>query len=76
MNSTKTWMTAQSPSAFGMPICGHTSGASVIEAGSAAATTLVVRKRQAFLGTNGITTDRAFVPSYVPGTTAWSPPTC
>ena len=77
MNSNQTWMTAQTPSAFGMPISSHTFGVSVIEARCSATTTLVVRERQAFLGTNGaIKADRAAAPSYVPGTTAWSPPIC
>ena len=76
MNSNQTWMTAQTPSAFGMFICGHTFGASVIEAGSVAATIFVVCERQALLGANGVMTDRANVSSYVPGTTAWSPPIC
>jgi hypothetical protein len=77
MNSNQTWMTAQTPSAFGMPISSHTFGVSVIEARCAAATTLVVRDRQAFVGTFGaVKADRAAAPSYFPGTTAWSPPIC
>jgi len=77
MNSNMTWMTAQTPSAFGMPISGHTFGVSVIEARWSATTTLVVRERQAVLDTFGaIKADRAAAPSYVPGTTAWSPPIC
>ena len=77
MNSNMTWMTAQTPSAFGMPISGHTFGVSVIEARCTAATTLVVRDRQASLDTFGaVKTDRAAAPSYIPGTHAWSPPIC
>ena len=73
MNSNQTWMTAQTPSAFGMPISSHTFGVSVIEARCAAGTTLVVRDRQAF---GAVKADRAAAPSYFPGTTAWSPPIC
>ena len=52
-------MTASNPSSLGMPICGH-----------ASVTTFVMRDRQAFLkGDMGLAT------AYVPGTTAWSPPT-
>jgi hypothetical protein len=77
MNSNQTWMTAQSPSAFGMPISSHTFCVSAIEGRSAVATTLVVRDRQAFIGTNGVDkADLGLAPSYFPGTRAWSPPTC
>ena len=77
MNSNQTWMTAQTPSAFGMPISSHTFGVSVIEARCAAGTTLVVRDRQAFVDTVGaVKADRAASPSYFPGTNAWSPPIC
>ena len=51
MNSNQTWMTAQTPSAFGMPISGHTFCVSATEARSAVATTLVVRDRKAVIGT-------------------------
>lgn len=79
MNTNMIWMTAQTPSAFGMPICGHVLVPSARATGenSALATTLVVRDRAVIAGTAGaVKTDRAFVPSYVPGTTAWSPPIC
>ncbi|WP_243058104.1 hypothetical protein [Nocardioides sp. SR21] len=77
MNSTKTWMTAQTPSAFGMPISGgHAFGASAIEGCSAVATTLVVRDRAAAATNGAVKTDRVFAQSYVPGTSAWSPPIC
>ena len=64
-------MAAQIPSGFGMPVCGH---ASVTN--GAFGTTSVVRERQAVItgdvmgdakGDLGLT-------AYVPGTSAWSPP--
>lgn len=72
MNSTMTWKTAQTPSAFGMPICGHAFrlAARASEVNSALATTLVIRDRAVLAGTNGA------VKAYFPGTNAWSPPTC
>ena len=77
MNSNQTWMTAQTPSAFGMPISSHTFCVSAIEARSAVVTTLVVRGRKAFIDTNGaIKADMGLAPSYRPGTNAWSPPIC
>jgi len=57
-------MAAQIPSGFGMPICGHASETTF--AGFAA--TSVVRDRQAAVkGDMGLA-------AYVPGTSAWSPP--
>jgi hypothetical protein len=59
-------MPAFIPSYFGAPICGHASD--VTSAGFG--TTTVVRERQAaqFKG------DMGLVAGYVPGTSAWSPP--
>ena len=77
MNSINLWMTAQTPSAFGMPISGHTSCVSATEVRSAVATTLVVRDRMAFIGTDGaVKAGNGLAQSYFPGTPAWSPPTC
>ena len=77
MNSNQTWMTAQTPSAFGMPISSHTFCVSATEARSAVATTLVVRDRKALVGTNGVDkADLGLAQSYFPGTSAWSPPIC
>ncbi|GAA4371161.1 hypothetical protein [Nocardioides caricicola] len=78
MNSTKTWMTAQTPSAFGMPICGHafTVSARAAEAGNAATTKLVMRDRVAVIADSFGDDNRGLAQSYVPGTSAWSPPTC
>ena len=77
MNSNQTWMTAQTPSAFGMPISGHTFRVSTTEARSAVVTTIVVRDRQAISGTNGaVKADMGLAQSYFPGTSAWSPPIC
>ncbi len=77
MNSNKLWMTAQTPSAFGMPISGHTSCVVATEARTAVATTLVVRDRVAFTGIDGaVKAGNGLALSYFPGTSAWSPPTC
>ena len=61
-------MAANNPSGFAMPICGHASatGAGVI-------TTSVVRDRQA--GCTGGAKGDLGLAAYVPGTSAWSPPT-
>ena len=78
MNSTKLWKTAQTPSAFGMPISGHTFGVTSRATGAcAAATTLVVRDRAVITATTGaLTGDAGVAASDFPGTTAWRPPTC
>jgi len=79
MNSTMTWKTAQTPSAFGMPISGHAFRVSVCaaEVTSAIATTLVLRDRLVIAGTNGaVKADRGLAQASFPGTNAWSPPTC
>lgn len=82
MNSTKLWMTAQTPSAFGMPISGHAFGNAALAARGtavcAAATTDVVRERDGIVtavvgATKG---DMGLAPSYFPGTSAWRPPIC
>ena len=77
MNSIKNQMTAMTPSCFGMPISGH---ASVITPATDArtATTFAVRPRGAvFAGVTGaVKGGLGLAQSYVPGTTAWSPPTC
>ena len=62
-------MAAQIPSGFGMPACGH---ASVTSIGAFAATT-VVRERQAAVITGDVKGDMGLV-AYVPGTSAWRPP--
>ncbi|GAB6984032.1 hypothetical protein [Nocardioides pyridinolyticus] len=79
MNSTKLWMTAQTPSAFGMPISGHTFGVitPATDACAAAATTLVVRERAAIAAVkSAVKGDMGLAQSYFPGTSAWRPPTC
>jgi hypothetical protein len=79
VNSNKLWMTAQTPSAFGMPISGHSFGVTTVatDACAAAATTLVVRQRAAITATTGaVKGDMGLALSYFPGTTAWRPPTC
>jgi len=76
MNSTKLWMTAQTPSAFGMPISGgHAFGVSTDVC--TAATTLVVRERGSIAAGMGATDgNTGLAQSYFPGTSAWRPPTC
>lgn len=71
MNSIKTWLTAQIPSGFGMPMTGAAFGAGMAVTTGAAvcsAPTYVVRDRHVA----GI----ALAQGSRPGTTAWSPPTC
>jgi hypothetical protein len=58
-------MPAITPSYFGAPICGHASDVSL----AGFATTFVVRERKAAL--QG---DMGLAAGYVPGTSAWSPP--
>ena len=77
MNSNQTWMTAQTPSAFGMPISGHSFGATTRATDvCAAAATVVVRDRAVITAGAGAKGDMGLAPSYFPGTSAWRPPTC
>ena len=62
-------MAAQIPSGFGMPVCGH---ASVTSSAGFAATT-VVRERRTAVITDDVKGDMGLA-AYVPGTSAWSPP--
>ena len=61
-------MAAQIPSGFGMPACGHASVTSI----GAFGTTTIVRERQAVI-TGDVKGDMGLA-AYVPGTSAWSPP--
>ena len=76
MNSINLWMTAQTPSTFGMPISGHAFGTSTDVC--TAATTVVVRERAGILAAPKSATkgDLGLAQSYFPGTSAWRPPTC
>jgi hypothetical protein len=71
--SFKNSKTAQIPSAFGMPACGHalwpTNGATSVSTTGVA--TSVVRDRQAVIGA-----DLRLAQGYFPGTPAWRPPNC
>ena len=58
-------MTAQIPSGFGMPACGHASATT--------ADAFAVRERQATVITGDVKGDMGLA-AYVPGTSAWSPP--
>lgn len=62
-------MTAQTPSGFGMPACGHAFAATTGLIDTTSALGAVVRDRQVastgFLG---------YAQKSIPGTTAWSPP--
>jgi hypothetical protein len=62
-------MTAQIPSAFGMPVSGHAFGATTVCATAVA--TSVVRDRKAVKGA-----DTGLAQGYFPGTSAWRPPNC
>lgn len=71
MISNKTWMTAQTPSGFAMPISGAAFGSDLGMTGATAvctAPTYAVRDRHE--------SDIALAPFARPGSTAWSPPTC
>ena len=83
MNSTQPMTTVRIPSGFAMPTCGHAPASAlgtVWTLGCDRGTTLptggvvstVVRERQAAVVTDG----RAFAKAYIPGTSAWRPPTC
>lgn len=78
MNSTKLWMTAQTPSAFGMPISGHSFGVTPRATDVCAAlATVVVRERAVITATTGaVKGGMGLAQAYVPGTSAWSPPIC
>src|SRR5690242_7406574 len=71
VNSNKLWMTAPStatacPSGFGIPMSSQAFG-----------TTTVVRERVAFIGaTDAAKAGLGLTQSYIPGTSAWRPPTC
>ena len=70
MNSNKLWMTDITPSCFGMPISGHAFGTA-----ATTATATVVRER--FDATTGaVKPGFAATQSYLPGPTAWRPPSC
>lgn len=71
MISNKTWMTAQTPSGFAMPISGAAFGSDLGMTGATGvctAPTYAVRDRHV-AGT-------ALSEFARPGSTAWSPPTC
>ncbi|WP_244929446.1 hypothetical protein [Nocardioides sp. W7] len=78
MNSTKLMTTVQTPSRFALPMCGHAFDATVRGAGfgtfAGTGTSLAKRDRVATQITE-IKGGWGLVPAYVPGTTAWSPPT-
>jgi hypothetical protein len=65
-------MTAQIPSAFGMPVSGHALGTSTVCATGIA--TSVVRDRKAVTGTDEAV--KGLAQGYFPGNSAWSPPIC
>ena len=68
MNSTKLRSTVQTPSYFGMPICGRAFGMT--------ATDLVVRQRSVAATTWAEKRDLGLAAQSFPGTSAWRPPTC
>jgi len=88
MNSTTTTWTAQTPSGFALPTCGHAfeatlrTRASVVTTGVIAGAA-VVRQRQEsvqILATDvvrgGFKGDMDLATAYFPGTSAWRPPIC
>jgi hypothetical protein len=76
MNNTKLSMTAQTPSAFGMPISGHAFGSTTPATDVCSPAWLrVVRERTAAIAGTA-KADMGLAQSYSRGTTAWRPPTC
>lgn len=73
MISNKLMTTVQTPSCFALPTTGHAFGATLrgTDLGAIAGTPAVQRERIATQFKGGM----GSVPAYVPGTTAWSPPT-
>jgi len=65
-------MAAQIPSGFGMPACGHAT-ASVTGAQPVFGATTVVREGRVAVITGDVKGDMGLA-AYVPGTSAWSPP--
>jgi len=78
MNSIKLRTTARIPSYVGMPMSGHAFGASALAIGTCPSTALVVRDRAAVLAdvTGAAAAELRFGQPTIPGTSAWSPPTC
>ena len=74
MNSIKLSTTVQTPSAFGMPIC----GGHAFDVTTGAGTATVVRERDGIVAaaTGATKGDMGLAPSYFPGTSAWRPPSC
>ncbi|MBZ5740690.1 hypothetical protein [Nocardioides mangrovi] len=85
VNSNQIWMTAETPSDFGMPTTGCAFGVTTASrraavqgtavSAAAPATATLVRERKAIVG-SGIDGHLGLVQSYFPGTTAWRPPSC
>jgi hypothetical protein len=78
MNSTKLWMTAQTPSDFGMPATGHVFGVTTCATrvdvrGTTVPASVIERDRIAGKDVKG---DMGVAQSYFPGTSAWRPPNC
>lgn len=79
MVSINTQMATQSPSAFGMPACGHaneTTLRSTLRSTMAGGTsTSIVRDRQVTL-VSAVKGNLGIALAYFPGTSAWRPPIC
>ena len=79
MVSINTQMATQSPSAFGMPVCGHASETTLRSARRSTlgdgTSTSVVRDRQVTL-VSAVKGDLGIALAYFPGTPAWRPPIC
>ncbi|MEV7431503.1 hypothetical protein AB0N29_17955 [Nocardioides sp. NPDC092400] len=72
--------TAQIPSGFALPMCGHASARASFRATGVVlgATEVVVRDRQADTAIRAAAADKRTTrtTAYFPGTTAWRPPIC
>lgn len=74
-------MATQSPSAFGMPACGHAFETTLRHTMTDGTTTSVVRDRQVTLVSavstaSAVKGDTGIALAYFPGTPAWRPPIC
>ena len=81
MNTNKLWMTAQIPSGFGMPVCGHTfdviTDARRVDVQGTTVSNVRI-ERELGVGNTGTkaAVKGATGSAYFPGTSAWRPPNC
>lgn len=76
MIANKTWMTAQAPSGFAMPISAATFGTGVGMASLGTAAVCAVPTTPTYVVRDRHVAGTALAQASRPGSTAWSPPTC